>query len=70
MDYGEIRAFLTEHFRSLLAKQRGEIDKVGRLDQLSRDAVQNSVAVAQDALTDGWLPLADEYDDAFMDRLI
>jgi integrase len=54
MQYGEIRQMLREHFQQLLDKRRDSIHAKGRLSTLDKQALLNSVNIAEDAVQAGW----------------
>ena len=70
MDFDQIRALLTEHFRSRLMTVKSEIAKTGRLSRVARAAYENSAQFAQDAVSEGWPLIPGVSDARWMDKLI
>jgi hypothetical protein len=69
MDFDQIRALLTEHFRSLLAKSKTD-SETGRLNQVARAAYENSAEFGQQALSEGLSLTPGQSDAQWLDRLI
>ena len=70
MDFDQIRALLTEHFRVRLVKAKSDIAKTRRLNPIDKAAYANSASFAQEAVSEGW-PLIPGLGDAqWLDKLI
>lgn len=70
MDFLQIRALLTEHFRQRLIKAKAEIGTSGRLGRVDRDRYENSAHFASEALAEAQPLFPGAPDDDWMARLI
>lgn len=71
MNFQEIRALLTEHFKGRLAKAKADMAEAGRLGPLDRASYANTAELADEALREKWpLMVTAQADSEWMSRLI
>jgi integrase len=70
MDFVQIRALLTEHFRQRLIKAKAEIGASGRLGVIKKQSLGDTAHFASEALLEGEPLFPGAPDDEWMSRLI
>lgn len=70
MNFDQVRALLTEHFKGLLTKAKAEMAIAGRLSLFDRQVYENSALLAGQALSEGSTLTPGQADDEWMGRLI
>lgn len=70
MNFDQIRALLTEHFKGLLTKAKADMAIAGRLGLVDRQAYENSAHFAQEGLSDKLTLLPGQTDDEWVGKLI
>ncbi|MFM9976394.1 MAG: hypothetical protein ACKVON_17710, partial [Beijerinckiaceae bacterium] len=71
MRYEEIRKLLKDHFGRRMAQRVETFAQSGRLNTMDRQTVENSIAIAEDAIAGiGTLSLFDDNDEAIVARWI
>lgn len=70
MNFDQVRALLTEHFKGRLLRAKAEMATAGRLGPIDRHAYSNSADFAEEALSENWPLMPGQADDEWMGRLI
>ncbi|MDP2294987.1 MAG: hypothetical protein Q8M24_05940, partial [Pseudolabrys sp.] len=66
MNFDQIRALLTEHFKGLLTKAKADMAIAGRLGLVDRQAYETSAHFAQEGLSDKLTLLPGQTDDEWL----